>query len=138
MILSKVAFASFNNQGVLRVRKRVTLMVIMVSVIFGICWGTSSIIYSLMYVASYNFGGIVVTIADMMVLFNSAVNPFVYALLNHQFREKVRRMACCSRSSPSRVQPTRNPEIMELGENSTIHPAHTLGRSRRSVSMNAV
>ena len=141
-IPSKVEFSSF-NQGVLRVRKRVTMMVITVSVIFGICWGTNSIIYFLIYVASYKFGAIGVTIADMMVLFNSAVNPFVYALLNHQFREKVRIMVCCSRSSPSsriNVQHTRNPHNMDIVENSSSHPAHPAGPgpSHRSISMHAV
>ena len=29
---------------------------------------------------------------DMMVLFNSAVNPFVHALLNHRFRQNIKRV----------------------------------------------
>ena len=84
----------FNQQGVLRVRKRVTLMVVTVSTIFGISWGTSSVAYVLRHFTSHNTGSVAIT--NIMALFNSAVNPFVYALLNHQFREKVKRMVFCS------------------------------------------
>ncbi|XP_022806181.1 pyroglutamylated RFamide peptide receptor-like [Stylophora pistillata] len=115
---------SSKQKGVLRVRKRVTLTVIAVSVIFAICWGTSSVIYFMIYVTSCDFGhagAIVITVADMMILFNSAVNPFVYALLNHQFREKIRRMTCCSRSSPSRIHPISNPPSKEFADDSAAH-----------------
>ncbi len=73
----------------MRMRKRVTLMVVTVTTIFGICWGTASVVYVLYHVASYNIGLVPTVIINIMVLFNSAVNPFVYALLNKQFREKI-------------------------------------------------
>ena len=63
-------------------RKRVTLMVVAVTVIFGICWGTASVVYVLHYTTSYNIGFVPIACANIMILFNSAVNPFVYALLN--------------------------------------------------------
>ena len=69
-----------------RVQKRVTLMVI-VTVIFGIFYELISVIYVLRKFTSYNIGPVFVSF--MMVLCNSAVNPFVYALLNRQFREKI-------------------------------------------------
>ena len=33
---------------------------------------------------------IMYAVSNLMVLFNSAINPFVYALLNHSFRRKVK------------------------------------------------
>lgn len=106
----------------LRVRKRVTLMAITFSAIFGICWGTNSIVYTLKYVASYDIAHIVLIVVDTMVLFNSAVNPFVYALLSQRFKEKMKRMICCSCYSAGKVQPKSEPRCTELVDSNTIHP----------------
>ena len=96
----------FLIQGVNRVRKRVTLMVMIVTVIFGICYGFMSVIYVLRKFASYNIGPVLVSVSFVMVFFNSAVNPFVYALLNRQFREKIKEMMSFSKSSRNRVNQT--------------------------------
>ena len=116
----------FITQGVMRVRKRVTLMAITVSVIFEICWGTKVVVYVIKYVASYNIGPIPVTIANTMVLFNSAVNPFVYALLNQQFREKMKKIICCAGSSAPMVPLAKEPPRVEL-VNVTTQPPQASG-----------
>ena len=92
------SFLVLDSQGVMKVRKRVTLMVISVSVIFTICWGAESVEYVLRFLTTLNITFVHITIVDTMVLLNSAVNPFVYALLNHQFRQKIRGMMCCTSS----------------------------------------
>ncbi|XP_078346944.1 pyroglutamylated RF-amide peptide receptor-like [Oculina patagonica] len=105
------------QMGVLKLRKRVTLMIVAVSIIFGICWGVDQVVYTLKLTANFNVGPIPTAIANTMVLFNSAVNPFVYALLNKQFREKMKRMLCCIGSSTHRVHPAHEPQTMELANN---------------------
>ena len=73
-------------------------MIMRVSVIFAICWGAESVEYVLRFLTTLNITFVHITIVDMMVLLNSAVNPFVYALLNHQFRQKSRGVMCCTSS----------------------------------------
>ena len=58
-------------------------------------------------------GPVTIAITNVMVLFNSAVNPFVYALLNKQFREKIKRM----------IRQTRF--MLRTSEASDIHPVNS-------------
>ncbi|RMX52656.1 hypothetical protein pdam_00004221 [Pocillopora damicornis] len=68
-------------QGVIKGRKRITLMVVAVSVTFAICWGTNQIDYAMMYVASCDIDKVPVAICNIMVLSNFAVNVLVYLSL---------------------------------------------------------
>ena len=104
MYVPRLTFSTLCKQGVARVRKRVTLMVVAVSAIFGICNITDIVEFSLTNLTSYKSGPIQNAITNTMVLFNSAVNPFVYALVNKQFRDKMKRMMWFS----ERVHPTKD------------------------------
>ena len=109
----------------MRVRKRVTLMVITVSVIFVMCWGTNQVIYGLLYHTTYYISPVSMAVAYTMVMFNSAVNPFVYALLNQKFRNKVKELKCCRvccfplHSSANRVHSEDETQVMELAFHNT-------------------
>ena len=72
----------------MKVRKRVTLMVVAVSAIFGVSWGTGQLVYVLLYFISDDIGAVLLAISDVMILFNSAVNPFVYALLKQPIQRE--------------------------------------------------
>lgn len=118
------------QKGVARVRKRVTLMVVAITVIYGICWGTNEVVYAIEFIALHHIGHLPMAIANTMVLFNSAINPFVYALLNKQFRVKMKVMLCCTHSSAPRVCPKRKSQDMVLDENTipsiyTVTPSNT-------------
>ena len=82
-------------QGVVKVRKRVTLMVVAVSAIFGICWGADSVLHLLKDFSLIKLAPSAIPIAHTAVMFNSAVNPFAYALINQNFRKKMRGILCC-------------------------------------------
>ena len=126
-ILISQRLSFFNTQAVIRVQKRVTLITVSVSVIFGICWGTSAVVFTLEDAAFYNIGPVPVAFSDTMVLFNSAVNPFVYALLNQHFRERMKGIICCTASSVPIVHPTPDAPDIELANNT--QPTHIAGPS---------
>ena len=105
----------------MKVRKRVTLMVVTVTAMFGVCWLSDSIVYVLWHHKYY----IVDAITHTMILFNSAVNPFVYALLNRNFREKIKGVICCTGSTtaarvPARLKPAQGIAFTNI----TTRPTH--------------
>ena len=93
----------FCTQGVLRLRKRVTLMVVSISAILVISWGADGILHLIHeYADSVKLSPLTTPIAHTIMIFNSAVNPFAYALLNQRFRKKMKQMVC-PRSFRTRV-----------------------------------
>ena len=85
----------FCTQGVLRLRKRVTLMVVSISAILVISWGADGILHLIHeYAGSVKLSPLATPIAHTIMIFNSAVNPFAYALLNQRFRTKIKQMVC--------------------------------------------
>ena len=88
------------TQGMLKARKRVTLMVVTVSVIAVISWGSDAILHLFeQHIGSIKLSPFAITTAHTVIMFNSAVNPFAYALISQRFREKLKEMICCSPSS---------------------------------------
>ena len=70
------------------------------------------------------FGSASYAVSDTMFMFNSAINPFVYSLLNERFRGKLKGMFCnrCS----TRVQPSSQPYSVQL-PNNTSRVTNTAG-----------
>ena len=108
---------SFFTQGVLKVRKRVTLMVLTVTTLFAIWWISDTVLHVLEDFGLCTISDVAIPIAHTMIVFNSAVNPFAYALINERFREKMKGMLCnsscqsegriISETSSNRVQRSR-------------------------------
>ncbi|KAL9957311.1 hypothetical protein ACROYT_G038934 [Oculina patagonica] len=105
------------QMGVVKVRKRVTLMVVSVSAIFGICWITVTVGYMLSQFNFNIYGDSTNVISLTLVMFNSAVNPLLYGLFNHKFRKKFSGMLCCctrARLPTFRVHASGNPQGIEV------------------------
>ena len=112
-VITLTGFVSSYTQGVIRVRKRVTLMVVTVTVMFGLCWVSDIIAHSVDYYTSLSTSKETYSVVHTLMLINTAVNPFVYALINKIFREKIKEMIWCSCTiskgsfSPPTVAPQR-------------------------------
>ena len=103
-------------------------MVVVVTAIFGVCWLMSTVVYNVEFFTASLHIGLTVNgvISDTMVLFNSAVNPFVYSLLNERFREKLKGMICCKSSVVNGARSSREPN--RIGKpGSTPHSGHNAG-----------
>ena len=94
-------------------------MVVTVSAIFGICWGAKVTVQISHRFTSYKFSPVVVAIANIVVMLNSAVNPFAYALINQRFRQKIQRMICFARAL-KKVHTKENQRASRL---STVRPS---------------
>jgi len=92
-------YASLYMQGVLTVRKRVTLMGETVTAIFGICWAPDVIVHNVSSNSAISIREDAYAVIHTLILFSPAVDPFVYALVSNNFREKLKGMLSCSSTS---------------------------------------
>ncbi|XP_048764554.1 allatostatin-A receptor-like isoform X2 [Ostrea edulis] len=83
----------------LKAKKRVTKMVVIVVLIFALCWLPIQVIFLVQYLNT----DFEVTIessaihmaANCLAYMNSCVNPILYAFLSENFRRSFRRLICC-------------------------------------------
>ena len=110
----QVEIFNFCFQGVLKVRKRVTLMVITVSIIFGVTWLADSFNFALHFYKP-SFNKLTFAESSILILFNSAINPILYALINQRYKEKMKgilRYKC--RPEPNEMFSVKNHEKVEI------------------------
>lgn len=90
-----------NNQDVeRRKRKKVTKMVLIVSLIYALSWIPELTIFLLVAYAPWSLNGAIAYPATVaMVTFNSAVNPIIYSFHNERFRKHLINLLCCRRTS---------------------------------------
>ena len=100
LIFCFIAISLYSLQAVTKLRKRVTKMVLSVSVIYGLCWLPHLTIYTLNYFSSsFNYSDITHISAIVVVASNSSVNPFIYVFVNKRFRSKIKTLLRCHCSS---------------------------------------
>ena len=85
-------------------------MVATVSAIFALCWISGAVNYLVAFFSPvFGAGDVAYVTQSTVVMFNSAVNPIVYALINQQFSKKIKYMMCCRcRSGIYPVREERN------------------------------
>lgn len=80
----------------LKSRKRVTKLLVTLSVIYAVCWFPNLLINTIeYYIEIPALRSIGYLVSEMLVLLNSSINPFVYALQSKQFREAIKTIVCC-------------------------------------------
>ena len=89
-----------------RHRKRVTKMVVFVTVIYVLCWVPELLIYFLGFTGTITLVGIHHAIASALIVFNSSINPIVYSLQSSQFRKHLGDLICCKRNKISPMNST--------------------------------
>ena len=78
-----------------RSRKKVTKVALIVSVIYVISWFPQLVVYLLSnYETGIKFGEFAYMASVVMVTFNSAVNPLIYALQSGRFRQHFKELLC--------------------------------------------
>ena len=96
-------------------------MVMLVSLVFGMCWVTDRTNYMIVHFYSPSDAFFSLATSNTLVLVNSTINPIVYALVNHRFREKAKMMlrsACCRISSIA-LPGAGGPQVMALQSRGT-------------------
>lgn len=93
------------QRALLRYRKRVTKMVIFVTIVYVLCWVPELLIYFLGFTGAIRLQSIHHAIASALIVFNSSINPTVYSLQSSKFRKHLRDLISCKRNA---VTPLNN------------------------------
>lgn len=81
-------------------------MVVTVSVTFGLCRLPALTMYVVSYFSpSRDYSDVLHIISVALVTLNSAINPFIYALVNQRFRQHIKELICCIGACRNNVSP---------------------------------
>lgn len=123
------------QRALMKSRKRVTKMVLIVTVVCGACWLPNLIVYVLDFYGLIMHGDVVHTTTVVLVTLNSAVNPIIYCFQSKRFRTCVKALmfSPCSLRRTAVVEPSNNltSPANNLGcrgnkSRSNLHPTHAL------------
>ena len=94
LILTKYKSTDTNKSGnvsLTKAAKRITIMLVSVSVLFIVCTLPYAVVYQVdLNVSTYSY-----TVIILLMYTNHSVNIVVYYTTNNQFRKELRKMICC-------------------------------------------
>lgn len=106
-----------------RSKRRVTRMVIVVVVIFAVCWCPIQIVLVLKSFDVYdinNTNNLIIQISsNILAYMNSCINPILYAFLSENFRKAFHKIIACNSSGRMRSSDGRR-EFERTGPESTV------------------
>ncbi|RWS08322.1 allatostatin-A receptor-like protein [Dinothrombium tinctorium] len=104
-----------------RCKKRVTRLVVVVVVIFAVCWMPIQVVLVLKSFNAYPMRSsniVIQIVAHVLAYTNSCVNPILYAFLSENFRKAFRKVIACNNnnsSSSNRQQTFTRNEVERTG-----------------------
>ena len=108
------------QRALLRYRRRVTKLVIAVTVVYALCWIPELTIYFLGFTGTIVLKQIHFNIASGLVFLNSTINPVVYSLQSSTFRTHFWNLICRWRKRRSnRVHPGLEPDSTAAAQGGT-------------------
>jgi hypothetical protein len=100
--------------AVLKSRKRVTKMLVIVSVVYVLCMPPNLTLYLLHHYGTQHIYINVIHISGIvLVVCNSAINPFIYAFQSGKFRRHLNELVCCRKLRKNRVTVFVQPSTMD-------------------------
>ena len=79
-------------------------MVVTVSVTFTLCRLPALTMYVVSYFSpSQDYSDVLHILSVAMVTLNSAINPFIYVLVNQRFRRHIKELICCAGACKNNV-----------------------------------
>ncbi|XP_031567349.1 neuropeptide FF receptor 2-like [Actinia tenebrosa] len=91
------------QHSVIKSRKTVTKMLLIVTVVYIICWSSDLIIYMLL-ASSWNSKDPKYSLPEALVLLNSAVNPIIFIVYSQRFRKQLMRILGLRRNDVSTLE----------------------------------
>lgn len=101
--------------AVVKSRKKVTKMVLIVTVIYGLCWMPVLTLYMLSYHLpnQFQYASIIHNAAVVFICINSSINPFIYSFKMRGFKAEIKKLFSFGKKQTSQSDESRTSTAVE-------------------------